>query len=144
MKRERQGRGAPTNRDGRSRLTLICLIKVERGVYQRTMTAPATIRPRKSGTNIGATNHSRRSNFPMSDTATALFLAGAQDSPSPIAANMNGDDRSRGSFRHYVEGNLEKTVGKPEVTSTQVRGTRSVIPRDTFVREISAASISEG
>jgi hypothetical protein len=57
---------------------------------------------------------------------------------------MNGDDRSRGSFRHDVEGNLEEIVDKPKVTSTQVRGTRKVIPRDTFAREISAASVSEG
>jgi hypothetical protein len=54
--------------------------------HHRIMTAPAITRPRKTGTIIGGTNHSRSLNVWMVDMLTALVVAGVHVSQSPIAA----------------------------------------------------------
>jgi hypothetical protein len=108
------------------------------------MTGPATIGPKKSGANIGDTGHSRRSNFCMPAAATARFMARDQDSlsPSPAAANIGGDEHTRGSFRHDVEGNLQEIAGKPRVyIDTGPEDGRS--SHNTSVREISRAGIAQ-
>src|ERR1700756_3491058 len=66
--------------------------RAAQSVYHRTMTAPATSRPRKSGTRIGGTSHSLRSNFWILDIPTAVPCGGSPKlSVTDSSQNIDGD-----------------------------------------------------
>src|SRR4051794_33740218 len=53
-----------------------CILR-DCGFYHWTMTAPAINRPKKTGTNIGGTSHSRSLKLWMIDILTALLFGGS-------------------------------------------------------------------
>jgi hypothetical protein len=83
-------------------------------IYHRTMTAPATSRPRKRGTRIGGTSHSIRSNFWILDIPTAVPCGGSPKlSVTDSSQHIDGDGSQQTLFPSQCKAELQAMRASP-------------------------------